>query len=116
MPLKREERPADVGLQEGDEIKIYEDGYIDDDILPTVTQPENDENTVSIIVRNGDSTTPFKLDKNSMFQKLFDGACNHLKLDKSRVTFIFDGEPLDLEGTPEEEDMEDGDIVDVKIK
>jgi hypothetical protein len=28
----------------------------------------------------------------------------------------FDGEALDLESTPEDEDMEDGDVIDVVVK
>lgn len=54
--------------------------------------------------------------QNDKFEKLFYGYCNHAMIDINNVTFEFDGLKLEANSTPDDEDMEDGDIIDVKTK
>ena len=42
---------------------------------------------------------------NDTFQKLFDGYCKNQNLDPTTISFTLDGEELDLQATPEDEDF-----------
>ena len=109
-------------MQEGDEIKIYPQGQaaslFDDDFgdLSVSNSAQDTSDMVTITVRTKDTSYKFGIKRTDTFRKLFDGFCAHTKTDPSSISFIFDGEDMDLDLTPEDEDMDDGDIVDVQSK
>lgn len=104
-----------------DTIVIYlNDIVISDPSLkpPTSSQSsQSNANSVTLTVRSSkDEHTKFKIGGKDKFQKLFDGYCKKLGIQPNTIKFVFDGETLDLDSTPEDEDMEDGDIIDVHTK
>jgi small ubiquitin-related modifier len=46
-------------------------------------------------------------------RKLIEAYCKRQGLQSSSVRFLFDGEPLTAEDTPDKQEMEDGDAIDV---
>lgn len=51
-----------------------------------------------------------------MFSKLHTTFCQKMDLKPENVRFEFDGSPLNLSSTPEREDLEGGEVIDVIIK
>jgi len=49
------------------------------------------------------------------FEKIFTGYCTKKLLDRATIKFIFDGNTLSANETPEELGMETDDIIDVSI-
>jgi len=87
------------------------------DLLPlALDQPTQTESAQAVKLKVRDSTgvTKFRLGYTEPFRKLFDKYCTHLKVSKTSVKFVFDGDELDLDETPETLDVEDDDIIDVE--
>lgn len=103
-------------MKDGDKIMIYTKNN-SSLIAGFDTSPTNTggENGIRIQVRTKEQTYKFEIQKTDTFQKLFDGFCKHTNLDPKTVSFIFDGDELDLTLTPEDEDLDDDDLIDVKI-
>lgn len=105
-------------MDDGDNIKIFTKDQLSSSLpfeeIPE-PEPEVDEDRITIQVRTNEKTYKFGIARTDTFQKLFDGFCSHTNLDPKTVKFIFDGEDLDLSSTPEDEDLEDDDLIDVKI-
>jgi hypothetical protein len=80
-------------------------------LAPTTTASD----AIVLKVRRGDSIQKFRIKTTDHMRKLLDGYCTKQKLDSSQVSLHFDGQPLSLTETPNDLDMEDGDLIDVKI-
>jgi len=70
---------------------------------------------VLLIARLDDDIIKFKLRRTDPLQKLLDGFCQKKNLEKAKTRLLFDGFIVDLEKTPDDLEMEDGDIIDSKI-
>lgn len=55
----------------------------------------------------------FKIKKNTPLRKLMDAFCERQGKSQSSVRFVYEGERLQPNNTPEELDMEDGDTIEV---
>jgi hypothetical protein len=53
--------------------------------------------------------------KTDPLQKLHAGFCQALSLDPAKVKLLFDGEEVDLNSTPQDEDMDDEDSLDAVV-
>jgi hypothetical protein len=71
------------------------------------------ENYIKLVVRSSQLQKKFKINRTDKFAKIIFGYCSHLKLDIRSIKFELDGLPLDPDSTPDDEDLEDGDIIDV---
>eukprot|EP00918_Siedleckia_nematoides_P041519 GHVU01090301.1.p3 GENE.GHVU01090301.1~~GHVU01090301.1.p3 ORF type:complete len:112 (-),score=23.94 GHVU01090301.1:1411-1746(-) len=58
----------------------------------------------------------FKIRKNTKFEKLMNVYCNRLGQNPDLVRFLFDGERIRTDQSPEELNMEDGDVIDAMIQ
>ncbi|KAA6402989.1 MAG: putative SUMO1b protein [Streblomastix strix] len=58
----------------------------------------------------------FKIKKNTALKKLMDAYCTRENLVPNSVRFLFDGNRLKPTDTPDQLDMEDGDMIDVQIE
>ena len=50
------------------------------------------------------------------FQKLFKAYAKKVQLNPSNLTFVFDGEKINPECTPQDLDLEDEDMIEVRHK
>lgn len=73
-------------------------------------------NTVSIRVvsSNGDEMF-FKIKKTTKLSKLFDAYTSRKDLKPDSIKFLFDGNRLSGDQTPESLDMEDNDVIDAML-
>ncbi|KAL9981634.1 hypothetical protein ACROYT_G010366 [Oculina patagonica] len=86
---------------------------------PVVDKMEEDEeNKIEIKVQgnDADSKKTFKVLKTDPLEKLMTAYCEFRKLPRSRLKFSFDGEVLKGGETPDQLDMEDEDVIDVRVK
>ena len=120
MPLSMSERPMDYQMIDGDTIVIYLNDIVIDPAVKAAASShqatQSNGNMVTLIVRSKDEQTKFKIGGKDKFKKLFDGYCKRFNVQPNTIKFVFDGDTLDLDSTPEDEDMEDGDIIDVHAK
>lgn len=79
-------------------------------------EEEADADYVILRLRREGQEEKFRIDQDKQFQKLHDSYCQKKRLIPEKVKFIFDGLPLNMRSTPANEDMEDDDIVDVKVE
>jgi len=57
----------------------------------------------------------FKLRRTDPLQKLLDSFCERKNLEKAKTRLLFDGLTIDLDKTPDDLGMDDGDIIDSKV-
>jgi len=80
-------------------------------------EEKEEGNPVFLRLRRQDQEVDrFRIDKSSPFEKLYLFYCKKKGFQPDKVKFIFDGLPLNMRSTPDEEDMEDDDIIDVKVE
>lgn len=81
-------------------------------------EEEDEENTIEIKVQGNDpdSKKTFKSTKTDPLDKLMADYCEFRKLPRSRLKFFFDGDELKGSETPEQLDMENEDVIDVRVK
>jgi len=58
----------------------------------------------------------FKVKKTTQLGKLMNAYCNRVGKDPTTVRFLFDGERIQPESTPEQLDMEDEDEIDAMVE
>ncbi|XP_049849273.1 uncharacterized protein LOC126318319 [Schistocerca gregaria] len=78
----------------------------------------NSKNEGKIVIRlkiSEKSTENYRLDKNAPLQKLASAVAQQLNLPDSSISLKFDGDTLDLNTSPEDNEMEDEDMIDVHI-
>jgi len=119
-----------------DELKTKESQktkpHHDEDVLPTNTNSINtnatssssidhqnyeskDNDFVLLKARLDEDFIKFKLRRTDPLQKLLDSFCERKKLEKAKTRLLFDGLTIDLDKTPEDLGMDDGDIIDSKV-
>jgi small ubiquitin-related modifier len=76
-----------------------------------------DNETLQLKVKNSEGKeTVFKLKKQTALRKMMDAYCQREGLPADGVRFLFEGERLNREQTPEALGMEDGDVIDALIE
>jgi small ubiquitin-related modifier len=76
-----------------------------------------DNETLQLKVKNSEGKeTVFKLKKSTALRKMMDAYCQREGLPADGVRFLFEGERLNREHTPESLGMEDGDVIDALIE
>jgi small ubiquitin-related modifier len=76
-----------------------------------------DNETLQLKVKNSEGKeTVFKLKKQTALRKMMDAYCQREGLPSDGVRFLFEGERLNREHTPDNLGMEDGDVIDALIE
>jgi len=76
---------------------------------------EGNEDHITLVLRGVSNSTKFRVGKMDRFEKLRNGYCKKFGLSENQVKLMFDGETLKLNSTPSNEEMDDEDIIDVKL-
>lgn len=96
------------------------DGDVVDAVLSVLAEAElqqvEDEDLILKVSAGDGKHHKFRVSKTTSFKVVFDAFCKKTGLKRSQVKFQFDGEELNEDGTPEDEDMESDDIIDTLIK
>eukprot|EP00245_Coleochaete_scutata_P015544 TRINITY_DN696_c0_g1_i1.p1 TRINITY_DN696_c0_g1~~TRINITY_DN696_c0_g1_i1.p1 ORF type:complete len:114 (-),score=23.85 TRINITY_DN696_c0_g1_i1:505-846(-) len=78
--------------------------------------PRNDS-SLSLTVRAQDGTDlVFKVKPTTKFKKLFQAYCAKKGLDEASLRFLFEGTRIGEERTPEDLNMEEGDMIDAMVE
>jgi small ubiquitin-related modifier len=73
--------------------------------------------TLQLKVKNSEGKeTVFKLKKSTALRKMMDAYCQREGVPADGVRFLFEGERLNREQTPDTLGMEDGDVIDALIE
>lgn len=73
--------------------------------------------TLTLKVKSQDGIeTYFKIKRNTQLRKLMESFCTRQGINQSTVRFLFDGERVLDESTPEALGMEDGDEIDAMVE
>merc|ERR1712190_163162 len=70
---------------------------------------------LNIKVKQDDSEIIFKIKKTTPLKKLMNAYCSRQNLDQGQMVFLYDGERISPENTPEQLGMEDNDEIDAMI-
>merc|ERR1711990_101813 len=70
---------------------------------------------LNIKVKQDDSEIVFKIKKTTPLKKLMNAFCSRQNLDRGQWVFLYDGERISPENTPEQLGMEDNDEIDAMI-
>jgi len=81
-------------------------------------QPNKEDGThLNLKVKSQDGNEVFfKVKKTTQLGKLMNAYCNRVGKDPTTVRFLFDGERIQPESTPEQLDMEDEDEIDAMVE
>eukprot|EP00759_Apiculatamorpha_spiralis_P053853 PhF_6_TR6484/c0_g1_i1/m.9678/K12160/SUMO, SMT3; small ubiquitin-related modifier len=72
---------------------------------------------VALKVVNADGAEVyFKIKKQTQLKKLMEAYCKKQGISRTSVRFLYDGNPIEEEKTPEELGMEDDDVIDAMIE
>ncbi|EFA78136.1 ubiquitin-like protein [Heterostelium album PN500] len=87
------------------------------DAPPIATQAIDDPNKLVLILRCEGNSHKFKLGKDDTFEKLLTGISKKIITPPNKQILLkFDGMNLNLKSTPNNEDMDDEDLIDVVFK
>merc|ERR1711904_480759 len=70
---------------------------------------------LNIKVKQDDSEIVFKIKKSTSLKKLMSAYCQRNSLDQSQIVFLYEGQRIVAENTPDALGMEDGDEIDAMI-
>lgn len=84
---------------------------------PTELETEEalDPALVSIIVRSQEAEVNFKAKRERPLMKLMSSFCRRQGKNPNSVRFIYDGQRLKDGNTPDELEMEDGDVIEAQV-
>jgi len=86
---------------------------IDDEPEPQV---EKVREKIVISIQDKNAWQQFRVFKDEKFDKLLKVYAKKAKLNPSDLAFVFDGEKVNLSSTPEDLDLEDDDMIEVRHK
>jgi len=86
---------------------------IDDEPEPQV---EKVREKIVISIQDKNTRQQFRVFKDEKFDKLLKVYAKKAKLNPSDLAFVFDGEKVNLSSTPEDLDLEDDDMIEVRHK
>lgn len=78
-------------------------------------EPKAETITIKVKDQNGEETH-FKIKSTTKFSKVFSAYANRKGVDQASIRFVFDGQHVAPEQTPEELDMEDEDVIDCMLQ
>eukprot|EP00451_Oxyrrhis_marina_P002772 CAMPEP_0204251978 /NCGR_PEP_ID=MMETSP0468-20130131/759_1 /ASSEMBLY_ACC=CAM_ASM_000383 /TAXON_ID=2969 /ORGANISM="Oxyrrhis marina" /LENGTH=92 /DNA_ID=CAMNT_0051225343 /DNA_START=53 /DNA_END=331 /DNA_ORIENTATION=+ len=78
-------------------------------------QPKSHHLNLKVKASDGNEVF-FKIKRTTALKKLMDAYCNRLGVASGSIRFLYDGERLTPEQTPEELTMEDGDEIDAMVE
>ena len=78
-------------------------------------KPEVETISLKVLTRDGNEVY-FKCKKKTSLAKLMNAFCQRQGVDQKSVRFLFDGERVRENNTPDELGMEDGDVIDVMVE
>ncbi|KAG2447318.1 hypothetical protein HYH02_007648 [Chlamydomonas schloesseri] len=74
-------------------------------------------NVINLVVKDQTGNeVHFKVKMKTRLEKVFNAYCNKKGVDPGSVRFLFDGQRIANESTPEQLDMQDGDVLDCVIE
>jgi len=85
-------------------------------VLPERSNQDDDEEEIVVKLRYKETTHKFRLKKNEPISKLRDGFCKKTNLKQQDVDLVFDGLTLKGNQSLEDADLQDDDLIDVKLK
>ncbi|PNW72396.1 hypothetical protein CHLRE_16g675749v5 [Chlamydomonas reinhardtii] len=72
---------------------------------------------INLVVKDQQGTeVHFKVKTKTRLEKVFNAYCNKKGMDTASVRFLFDGERVNANSTPEQLEMADGDVIDCVIE
>mmetsp|Transcript_35541 Transcript_35541/g.68122 ORF Transcript_35541/g.68122 Transcript_35541/m.68122 type:complete len:96 (-) Transcript_35541:390-677(-) len=78
---------------------------------------EGAPDTLNIKVKDSDNNeVHFKVKKTTKFEKIMEAFCKKKGVDKANTRFIFDGQRINGQQTPNDLDMEDDDTIEVMME
>ncbi|XP_047059543.1 uncharacterized protein LOC124666240 [Lolium rigidum] len=83
---------------------------------PTEPQLKKTKDKILIMIQGKDVQQPFRVCKDEKFDKLFKAYAKKNNLDSSNLTFVFDGVKMNPASTPQDLDLEDEDLIEVRYK
>ncbi|CAM0881638.1 unnamed protein product [Alopecurus aequalis] len=83
---------------------------------PTEPQMKKSKEKICIMIQDKDLKQQFRLCKDEKFEKLFKAYAKKVQLNPSNLTFIFDGDKINPASTPQDLDLEDEDMIEVRRK
>ncbi len=86
-------------------------------VAPECKKEEGEQThiTLQAVSQTGDSLQ-FKVRMTTPLQKVIDAYCSRMHVEADSVRFLYDGDRIKGENTPEMMHMEDGDILDVVLQ
>merc|ERR1719353_2549779 len=91
-------------------------GDTENETKPNVSG-EQKENQINIkVVGPANQEVHFRVKKTTALRKLMGAYCDRQGQDMSALEFLFDGDRIRPEQTPEELEMDDGDSIDAMVK
>ncbi|KAG2434201.1 hypothetical protein HXX76_007927 [Chlamydomonas incerta] len=74
-------------------------------------------NVINLVVKDQTGNeVHFKVKMKTRLEKVFNAYCNKKGQDPASVRFLFDGQRINPDATPEQLDMQDGDVLDCVIE
>ncbi|XP_953735.1 ubiquitin-related protein, putative [Theileria annulata] len=90
---------------------------MDENTVKENNQPEPENEHIQLKVRSPDgSEVYFKIKKKTKLEKLMNTYCSRLGQSPEAVRFLFDGDRIKGDATPEELGIENGDIIDAMVQ
>jgi len=78
-------------------------------------KPDANQLNLKVVTQDGNEIF-FKCKMTTPLQKLMQAFCNRQGVALNSVRFLFDGARLSANQTPQELEMEDGDVIDVMVE
>lgn len=86
-----------------------------DDVKPDIKPGQSDQ--LNIQVQNSDgSKVKFRVKRVTRMEKVFEAYCKKMGLNINQIRFIFDGNKIGKQQTPEELELEDNDLIEVVVE
>ncbi|KAL5553054.1 hypothetical protein UlMin_040455 [Ulmus minor] len=80
------------------------------------SKPASERAKIVVSVQDKEGLKQFRIYMDDKFERLFKLYADKVKLDPKSIVFCFDGEKVGTEATPASLEMEDNDIIEVRIK
>mmetsp|Transcript_6289 Transcript_6289/g.8757 ORF Transcript_6289/g.8757 Transcript_6289/m.8757 type:complete len:97 (-) Transcript_6289:191-481(-) len=78
---------------------------------------KEDPNTINLrVVSQDGNEVYFKIKKHTQLKKLMDAYCQRQAIESNSIRFLYDGQRLQPEQTPQDLEMEDNDIIDAVLQ
>ncbi|KQK08655.1 uncharacterized protein LOC100844273 isoform X2 [Brachypodium distachyon] len=82
----------------------------------TETEVKKAREKILIMIEDKDGRQQFRISKDEKFDKLFKVYAKKVQVSPSDLTFVFDGDKINPTSTPQDLDLEDADMIEVRHK